>query len=438
MRFTRILVAVMVLAGFIAHIVRAQTVDTIGIGESKEGAVNETTLAPSYFFDAAEHQVLTVRITATTDGFSPVLLIADSNNQMLETFSAALGEKVVGGTLTIPATGRYFIQVQGSNGSRGEFTLILLEGDIPIYTATPTLEPTAEPTETVFETTTEATPETTPATPTTQENPLTVLAVGDSVELEMDADSTLRQYTLASGESAIALEVRGGSSESQFSVSLTNNTTNNIVGLYQSPLEAAIFVLPPGTDTYTLVLQHGAFESAETALAFAIAVSEYNPSAANAEAVAALPTAAEPSVTPTATLPPTPFPTETPQPQDIDVILSWGVTTFMMTNISGAPIDVRLLAFTGNNRSADSSYWAQSNPYLPLDAFPPETCAGFRPLAYPENPTLPPGCYDLAAWWSADRVYFWGSAEFDVLFNGTVIATCATIESQCGVDLPNA
>jgi hypothetical protein len=84
------------------------------------------------------------------------------------------------------------------------------------------------------------------------------------------------------------------------------------------------------------------------------------------------------------------------------------------------------------------TFWAQGNPSLDLSAFPPDTCAGFRPLAYPDAPPLAPGCTDLAAWYSADIVHFWEGQSFDVRYNGAVIATCPTSDGQCGIDLPDA
>jgi hypothetical protein len=412
MRFTRKFLAVLCLSLGMIQLTSAQAVDTITIGASKAGEVTESNPAPSFFFDAEANQVLTIQLTSTTEGFAPVLLVADSENQMLDTFSASSSESIVGGAITIPESGRYFVQIQGVNGSRGAFTLALLEGDIPINSSTPEVENTAEVLDDMHP-----------------------LSVGDQVESQVDQTDTERSFTFDTDQIALAVQVRGGGADTAFTVTLTSDVSGAIVGQYQAPAIGGAFIVPPSSGSYTLTVQRAAADPAQP---FVVSLSDYR-TGEPLDTSEPLEVTTAPSLEPSATLVPSPAATPAPlPPEEIDAILTWNESALMFTNVSGGDLDVRMLAFTGSGRHVDMTFWAQSNPTLDLSAFPSDTCAGFRPLAYPDAPPLSSGCSDLAAWWSANIVHFWGGDEFDLLYNGAVIATCATSDGQCGIDLPDA
>jgi hypothetical protein len=408
MRFTRMLL-MCVFALACVPSAAAQTVGTIDIGEIVSGAVSSDSAAPSYFFTAQANQALTVQLTTTAAEFMPVLLIADEQNNVLETFGESVGGRV-GGTVTIPADGRYFVQVQGANGTQGEFNLSVLEGDIPLDVATPTPVP-----ETTFE-----------AEVTAETDAAIELHPGDTVE--SDFKQADRQFVFTSGDTALLLQVRFGAGSTLLAVTLTSETSGEIVGSYRSPVHAGAFVVPPSSGSYTLTVSHA---EADPSLLFIVSLSQFDMGALLQPPEPTL--VPSPTLLPTATVPPTSAP-----PQDVDALLTWSDTALMLTNISGTSLDLRMLSFTGSIRSVDMTFWAQGNPSLDLSAFPPDTCAGFRPLAYPDAPPLAPGCTDLAAWYSADIVHFWEGQSFDVRYNGAVIATCPTSDGQCGIDLPDA
>src|SRR5690606_34660628 len=115
---TRTLLIGLVLVCFTTAL--AQTVGTIELGDTLTGEVSASSTAPSFFFNAEANQVLSIQLTTTTSGFMPVLLVADEQNHVIGTFGDSVGGRV-GGTITILGSGRYFVQVQGANGSHGQF-----------------------------------------------------------------------------------------------------------------------------------------------------------------------------------------------------------------------------------------------------------------------------------------------------------------------------
>lgn len=411
MRFTRMILIGLVLVCFTTAL--AQTVGTIEIGDTLTGEVSASSAAPSFFFNAEANQVLSIQLTTATPGFMPVLLVADEQNHVIDTFGDSVGGRV-GGTITILGSGRYFVQVQGANGSHGQFNLSILEGDLPLDIATPT-----------------PAPETTPEVEATAETDGVIqIQPGDIVESILDGSPAEQQYRLASAETPLVAQVssQGERDDSTFSVILTSETSGEVVGSYRSPVQAGAFLVPPSSGSYTLTVSQ---TEGDSSLPFVVSLSAFDAGDLLQPPEPTL--VPSPTLLPTATVPPTPAP-----PQDVDALLTWSDTALMFTNISGSFIDIRMLSFTGSNRSVDMTFWGQGNPALNLSAFPPEACAGFRPLAYPDAPPLAPGCGNLAAWYSADIVHFWQGESFDVRYNGSVIATCQTSDGQCGIDLPDA
>jgi hypothetical protein len=413
MRSTRTcLLCVFLLLFGAVQFAHAQRVDEIEIGETKNGAVTAITSVASFFFSADASQVLTVQLTTTSAEFVPVVMVATSDNTVLESFSAAPGTNTVGGTLTIPAEGRYFVQVQGANGQGGEFSLSLLEGDVAL--ATP---PAATPTDT--------------STPVLREQ----LHLNVTTHAQLSESEPEKQFTFSTPEVPLVVQVIAGSAAEGFDGSLTvplaKDASGEIVGNYQAALIGGAFIVPPSSDHYRLTIGYEGSQSESVSISlFAFDGATFNP-------------LVTPTMPPTATVAPTASATAVPRAtaviqQDVDLLLRWGHSFLTLTNVSGSALDIRTLAFAGDNRRADMAYWLISAPELDLGAFSPDACGGFRPLDYPEAPPVPPGCNQLAAWRSDDMVFFWGGPEFDVLYNGLVIATCATGAGQCGVDLPNS
>lgn len=401
MRRTFLLALVLVLLGM-GRLTHAQRIDEIAIGENKNDTLTATNSVISYFFDAEADQVLTVQLVTTSQDFIPVLMVATEDNTVLATFSAPPEADTVSGAITIPEDGRYIVQVQGANGTRGAFTLSLLEGDLaPSPTATAAAPVSRDP-----------------------------LVIDVPTQTQMSDSAPQREYTFTgNAESALVVQVLSGSAvegfDGQFNVTLANAESGEVIASYQSLLIGGAFIVPPSATEYVLTVQHVGGQPKTISISLtSFDNSPFNPAAQTPTLV--------PTSVPTAVAAPT-----VATPEDVDILLRWGNTFLTISNVSGTALDIRTLAFAGNSRRADMAYWLIATPELNLEAFPADACGGFRPLDYPEAPPVPPGCAEITAWRSDDIVFFWGGSEFDVLYNGVVIATCPTSQGQCGVDLPN-
>ncbi len=401
----------------------AQTVSSIEIGGTVQGAVSSDDPAPSYFFETAGPMTLLARVQVSPDQLAPVLLAADSANRVITTASAIPGMRVFEAQFSVPGAGRYFVQVQGLNSTQGIFSLSLID----VHAITPT--PTAAP----------PTPTALPTLPPTPSQPLDV---GGSITSEVSAETPEQRFTIAGRTTGLVIRIdspsRGAPAFPAFTLLDGDGVT---VAVLSAALRGGTLVLPPAEGaSITLIAAHsgGAAQPFRVALLDALTYLVLE-----SEALARL-NAPPPTVPPAAT-PPTDAVSATtgaPAPPaaggDVDLLLRWDGAGLVLTNVSGGPVNIATLSLSGNNRTVDSSYWARSNPALNLAALPAGSCVGLRPLAYPDPPPLPPVCDDLGAWWSADVVYVWGGASFEVYVNGALAAACPSSAGQCGVDLAGA
>ncbi|HYO87827.1 MAG TPA: hypothetical protein VER79_04215 [Candidatus Limnocylindrales bacterium] len=410
--FITFLVAAALLTGIPAAV--AQSVGAIEIGGTVQGAVTAEDPAPSYFFETAGPASLLARVQVSPDALTPVLLAADSANRVISTMSASPGMRVLESQFTVAANGRYFVQVQGLNGSQGIFSLTLI--DVNAVTPTPTFAP----------------PTATPPPPPSQ-----TLSLGQSITSEVSAAASGQRFTIAGAASGLVIRIDSPSRGAPgFPAFTLLDGSGFAVATLTGGLRGGTLVLPPAQGvTYTLVAAHSGGEAQPFRVALLDALTYL---VLESEALARL-NAPLPTPPPAATQSPvdsapTAAPVQ-PPPSDVDLLLRWDGAALTMTNVSGAPVDISAVSMSGNNRTVDSSYWARSNPALNLAALPAGSCVGLRPLAYPDAPPLPPGCNDLGAWWSADIVYVWGSETFDVYLNGALAATCTSSAGQCAVDV---
>jgi hypothetical protein len=400
-----------------------QSVETITINGGAAGAVTSTNTAPSYFFEATAGQVLTVRLETPSDGFNPVLLLADASNAVVNTFSGPPGQKVIGGTFTVETSGRYFIQVQGAGGTTGQFTLTLLPGEQPIQPPTPTALPlpTDMPT---------ALPDAGAGAQNVQDGVLMPLIVGgQTVTGGVSADTPVQMYRFLGMATEQALEVRH-TGEGRFDFSLFAGDAETPLASIDGVLRAAALVVPAGEGEYRIVIRHAGVAFAAD---YAITLSPVVDGALIASAQGAPVPAASPTALPTAG--PSATPTALP-PGEVDLLLTWRFDQFIAVNVAGRPLDISTISFAGDNRRVDTSYWERANPGLSLTAFSPGACVGLRPLAYQDPPALPGNCRSLGGYWSADILVFWMGESFQVLFNGVPVATCQSDTGTCGVDVP--
>lgn len=401
----------------------AQTVQEIAIGGAISGQISDAVPAPSFLFSGRAGQTLTARLEVLDTALRPVLLVATEDNRVLTTFSGPPGAQFVGGSFALSQDGRYFAQVQGAGGTRGRFTLALLEGAQPVQPPTATPPPTLTPSA--------APPSATPSAATPPASVLvTDLLPGQIEEAGVSADNFEQLYRLRPAAFAQVLDVRVAS-EGALVITLRDAAGGDPIALFGARTRGGAVILPPfGADTpaeYRLSLRHagGGF-----VVRYRIALSAL---------LADAPLLASATVPPVGT-PPTATPTPSPSPispAQVDLLLTWSSTEWMLTNISGRALDLATIAFSGISRRADADTWRRGNPGLNLSAFPPGHCAGFRPLAYPDSPPLPPGCTMVSSWWSDNSVGFWLEGEsFTVTLNGTQIAQCALAAGTCGVDVP--
>lgn len=398
----------------------AQTVSSIAVGGTIQGAVTSADPAPSYFFETAGPLTLLARVQVSPDQLVPVLLAADGANRVISTASAAPGMRVFETQFVVPGAGRYFVQVQGLNGTQGIFSLSLI--DVNAITPTPTAAP---PTPTAL------------PTPLPPSQPLDL---GGSITSEVSAEAPEARFTIAGRATGLVIRIdspsRGAPAFPAFTLLDGGGAT---VAVLTAALRGGTLVLPPAEGaSFTLVAAHsgGATQPFRVALLDALTYLVLE-----SEALARLnaPPPTVPSAAPQPADAVVAAPTSAPAPSiaggDVDLLLRWDGAALVLTNVSGGPVNLANLSLSGNNRTVDSSYWARSNPALNLAALPAGSCVGLRPLAYPDPPPLPPVCDDLGAWWSADVVTVWGGASFEVYVNGALAATCPVSAGQCGIDL---
>lgn len=413
----KLLTALIVMAA-LGVAVLAQSAESIAIGETQRGAVTPENIAPTYFFDAREGQTLTIRLNILTPGFTPLALIADSDNALIGSISSAPGLGSVFSILTIRADGQYQVQVQGANDSFGEFEISVLEGSDAL---TPSPVPTATPDETI------------PSTPERAAH--TLLEINQEVAGLLSRETPSRTYGIPPGQIARTIVLLTDSDSEPPMVTLEIVGTGEVIAVLTPPVFGGTLYLPAGENVYTLRLS---LREGDTT-SYRLSLRPIAP--LNFEQLGGLGALVTNTPVPTATPDFTPTPEPTPTvlaASDVDVILRWNSTQFMMTNVSGDFLDIHDLGFVSpDGRRADANFWDRSGT-VDIFAMPPRSCVGLRPLAYPDAPARPADCEDLASWWVSDTVVFWYGETFDVLYNRVPLQTCTVAAGQCMVDLPNA
>jgi hypothetical protein len=420
---------------------------TIALGETVLGAVTADDIAPSYFFEI--DAPLTVRfILETPDpAFAPiVLLVRARDTSVLATAitdrETDSGPARAAADFALGEAGSYFLQVQAPGSQGGTFTLQLLDPAAPTPTATQAAPPTDAPTQR---------PE--PAAPIT-------LPDGAALSGVVNAGSRVLVYAVEAADAARVLFI-STRAEMPVAFTLIRGTRTavvsvprpapSIVGMAAS-VSLAAFVLEPG-DLYTVEAQFTGGETDTRFAAFSLVTYPAPPALAetwlsgtlsgDGAAVGAAAPTAEAQAAPTAQPSTTPAPAFAPS--DVDVVMRWTGTYWMLVNSSGAFLDIHDLAFEGLGRRADARYWEQTGT-IDIYALPPGACVGLRPLAHAaEPPPLVAGCRSLAAWWASDAAAFWlaattpdGPGTFAVFYNGQPLATCFTESGSCALDMPNA
>ncbi len=125
-----------------------------------------------------------------------------------------------------------------------------------------------------------------------------------------------------------------------------------------------------------------------------------------------------------------------PGTQDLLLIYDAAVPVFTLQNTAGAPLNLTPLSFTGAGVTVPATIWDTEYLSSPLATFKDKGCLMMWRFGLPVQDT-PPECATYRQGYVANEsVMFWTQTSFQVLYNGTVVATCDVAAKRCVVDLP--
>jgi Tol biopolymer transport system component len=128
-------------------------------------------------------------------------------------------------------------------------------------------------------------------------------------------------------------------------------------------------------------------------------------------------------------------PSAHPGAKDLLLIYNSMAPAFTLQNVSGQPVNLAPLSFSGNGITVPSSEWVEFTA-SPLESFKPLGCLMIWPFGIPDQPA-PAECGDARQGWvSNSALIFWTAGSFTVSYNGALVATCDTGAGRCDVDLP--
>ena len=118
----------------------AQINEPIVIGDNKVGQVTAANVAPSFQYNATVAETLFVQALTISDGFIPQVIVK-RDNVAIQTISNQGGVSVAEGNVDV-TPGLYVFEVQGVNGTQGQFVLSLQPGQEQPATPLVANEPT--------------------------------------------------------------------------------------------------------------------------------------------------------------------------------------------------------------------------------------------------------------------------------------------------------
>ncbi len=125
-----------------------------------------------------------------------------------------------------------------------------------------------------------------------------------------------------------------------------------------------------------------------------------------------------------------------PAQEDVLLIYDAGVPTFTLQNISGKPLNLFPLTFSGNGITVSTSIWQSDSLSSPMEAFMAGGCLQMWGFGLPNQPA-PVECGTARQGWVTDNgTIFWTAGTFTVLYNNATVATCDSAAGRCIVDLP--
>jgi uncharacterized protein YkwD len=143
---------------------------------------------------------------------------------------------------------------------------------------------------------------------------------------------------------------------------------------------------------------------------------------------------------------PTPAPSEEPTSGgevgapsatgEADVALIYDNQSLGVLNVSGGALNLTGLAFSGGETRLPITRWDTEWLDVPLSAFPAGDC--LQIWSYDQNdPGKPAGChYVRSSIYVAPDELFWHNGDFQVLWQGDPLLTCAVGAGRCEISLP--
>lgn len=132
-----------------------------------------------------------------------------------------------------------------------------------------------------------------------------------------------------------------------------------------------------------------------------------------------------------------PTPTEPPALPASNVLVIYDSLSLNVLNNSSGPLDLSGLSLVKGNIVLTASQWESPWLNVPLNAFPAQDC--LRVWAWNETvePPAPPNCrYQRSVVYVDPEHLFWTDGQFEVRWQGAVVATCDAQTKQCAVSLP--
>ena len=125
-----------------------------------------------------------------------------------------------------------------------------------------------------------------------------------------------------------------------------------------------------------------------------------------------------------------------PATQDLLLIYDAATPVFTLQNVSGKPLNLTGLSFTGSNGVTFAATAWTDYTASPLDSFKSIGCLMLWPYTIAEQPA-PPECGDARQGWiTRNDVVFWTGGSFTVSYSGVLVATCDSTAGRCPIDLP--
>lgn len=126
---TFLVAALLVLAPGLLAVNAQQAAEPITVGEERSGQVSTLNIAPSFLYEAAEPQVISVVVQSASGEFAPALRVLTDDGTLVEDIPNPVAAPRLEAAVQLPQGARYILQVQSANGRPGNFTILVNEAE---------------------------------------------------------------------------------------------------------------------------------------------------------------------------------------------------------------------------------------------------------------------------------------------------------------------